>query len=54
LKTWGLVPALTVVLFSFLALWYLLIFTKKKKFYPAMLYLSVGIFLGILVGWLIR
>ena len=54
LKTWGLVPALTVVLFSFLALWYLLIFTKKKKFYPAMLYLSMGIFLGILVGWLIR
>jgi len=54
LKAWGLVPALIVVLFSFLALLYLFVFAKKKKFYPAMLYLSMGIFLGILVGWLIR
>jgi len=54
LKAWGLVPALIVVLFSFLALLYLFIFAKKKKFYPAMLYLSIGIFLGILVGWLIK
>jgi len=54
LKSWGLVPALIVVLSSFLALLYLFMFAKKKKFYPAMLYLSTGIFLGILTGWLIK
>jgi len=54
LKTWGLTPALIVILFSFLALLYLFVFAKKKKFYPAMLYLSTGILLGILVGWLVK
>ena len=54
LKVWGLIPALIVVLFSFLALLYLFIFAKKKKFYPAMLYIVPGILLGILVGWLAR
>jgi presenilin-like A22 family membrane protease len=54
LKIWGFVPALIIILFSFLALLYLFIFAKKKKFYPAMLYLSPGIILGILVGWLIK
>jgi len=54
LKSWGLIPALIVVLFSFIALLYLFLFAKKKKFYPAMLYLSAGIFLGILSGWLIK
>jgi len=53
LKAWDLIPALVVVLFSFLALLYLFMFAKKKKFYPAMLYLSTGILLGILAGWLI-
>ena len=54
LKVWGLVPALIVVLFAFLALLYLFIFAEKKKFYPAMLYIVPGILLGILVGWLAR
>jgi presenilin-like A22 family membrane protease len=54
LKAWGLIPALIVILFSFLALLYLFVFAKKKKFYPAMLYLSTGILLGILMGWLTR
>lgn len=54
LKAWGFIPALTVILFSFLALLYLFLFAKKKKYYPAMLYLSTGILLGILVSWLVR
>jgi presenilin-like A22 family membrane protease len=45
--------ALIVTLFTTLALAYLLIFGKKKKYYPAMPYLTTGIFLGMLIGWLL-
>jgi len=53
LKTTGNIYAsLIVTLFTTLALTYLFIFSKKKKFYPAMPYLTTGIFLGMLVAWL--
>jgi len=52
LKTFhSLYASLTIVLFATLALLSLFIFGKKKKFYPAMPYLTVGIFLGMLIGW---
>jgi presenilin-like A22 family membrane protease len=44
---------LSVILFTSLALLYLFVFAKKKKFYPAMPYLTTGIFLGMLLGWLL-
>jgi presenilin-like A22 family membrane protease len=54
LKTFHSLPAsLCVVAGAALALLYLFIFGKKKKFYPAMPFLTAGIFLGMLVGWLI-
>ena len=54
LKTFhSIYAALCVTLFSALALLYLFTFAKKKKFYPAMPYLTAGIFLGMLLGWLI-
>lgn len=49
----SLAATLTVTFFSALALLYLFTFAKKKKFYPAMPYLTTGIFLGMIVGWLL-
>lgn len=50
--TQNLYSTLFVILFATLALIYLLIFAKKKRYYPAMPYLTAGLFLGMLVGWL--
>jgi len=54
LKAFGNVySALCVPLFASIALLYLFVFAEKKKFYPAMPYLTAGILLGMLAGWLI-
>ncbi len=54
LKVFGSIPAaLTIAFFASLALLYLLAFSKKKKYYPAMPYLTAGILLGMLVGWML-
>ncbi len=49
----SLLGALIVMFFAFLALAYLLFFTKKGKAYPAMPYLTIGIFFGMLVAWFV-
>lgn len=51
-KTWGLLPAILVIIGSFVGLGSLLLFSKKKKFYPAMPFISSGIFLAMLISWL--
>jgi len=53
LKTYGLGAALLVVLGASLALLYLFAFGRKHKFYPAMPYLTTGIFAGMLLYWLL-
>lgn len=53
LKTLGLMPALLVTLGATLGLSYLIFFSEKKKFYPAMPFITMGIFLGALVGYFI-
>ena len=54
LKAFGnIYSALCVPLFASIALLYLFVFAEKKKFYPAMPYLTAGIFIGMLCGWLI-
>ena len=53
LKTWGLLPAISVIVGATLGLSYLFFFAKKKKFYPAMPFISAGIFLSMVVSWLI-
>ena len=50
LKTLGLVPALFVTGGATLGLCYLFFFGKKKA-YPAMPYITTGIFLAMLLGW---
>lgn len=45
----GLIPALFVIFGAMLGLALLLINSKKKKFYPAMPFITSGIFLGMLL-----
>ncbi len=53
LKTFeSISAALIVTLFATIALALLFVFAKKKKFYPAMPFISTGIFAGMLVAWL--
>jgi len=53
LKSFGLLPALLTTLGATIGLGYLFFAAKKKKFYPAMPFISTGIFLGMLVSYLI-
>ncbi|MEN7982284.1 MAG: presenilin family intramembrane aspartyl protease [Nanoarchaeota archaeon] len=50
----GIISALFVTLGATLGLSYLFFFSEKKKFYPAMPFISAGIFLGMFAGYLIR
>ncbi|MCK5149313.1 hypothetical protein KAJ87_00110 [Candidatus Pacearchaeota archaeon] len=50
----GLFPALFVIGGATLGLGYLFFFSEKKKFYPAMPFITAGIFLGILVSYVLR
>ncbi|MCK4996943.1 hypothetical protein KAS08_01445 [Candidatus Pacearchaeota archaeon] len=50
MRAYGLIPALLIIFGAFLGLGFLFIITKKGKAYPAMPYISVGIFLGMLIG----
>ncbi len=53
LKVFGLIPALFVTIGATLALLFLFVKAKKGKFYPAMPFLTVGIFIGMILGWII-
>ncbi len=53
LKTLGIWPAIFVILGAVLGLSYLLFFSEKKKFYPAMPFITAGIFLGMIVSVLV-
>lgn len=48
---YGLIPALFVTLGATLGLSYLFFFSEKKKFYPAMPFITAGIFLGMIASW---
>lgn len=51
LKTWGLLPAIVTIAGAFIGLLGLLIYSEKKKFYPAMPFITAGIFLGLIVSY---
>jgi presenilin-like A22 family membrane protease len=50
----GFFPALSVIFGATLGLSLLLFYSEKKKFYPAMPFISSGIFLGIIFSYLLR
>ena len=52
LKALGVWPAVLVILGALLGLGFLLFFSEKKKFYPAMPFISAGIFLGMGISYL--
>jgi len=54
LNTWGLAAAFMISIGATLALSILFIYSQKGKFYPAMPFITVGCFLGLLAGYLIR
>ena len=47
------VPALIITLFATIALLTLFIIARKGKFYPAMPFITAGLYLGMLVNWLV-
>lgn len=53
LKTFGLASALFVIGGAVLGLTYLFFFSEKKKFYPAMPFISAGIFIGMILSYLL-
>ena len=52
LKTLGLIPAILVILGAASGLAYLFLFSEKKKFYPAMPFITGGIIVGIVLSYL--
>jgi len=52
-KTLGIVPAILVILGATLGLAYLFFFSEKKKFYPAMPFITGGIIVGIVLSYLL-
>ncbi len=53
LKTLGLLSSIFVIIGATLGLSYLMFFAEKKKFYPAMPFITAGIFAGIILSYLI-
>ncbi|MEK6917878.1 MAG: presenilin family intramembrane aspartyl protease [Nanoarchaeota archaeon] len=53
LKTLGLGAALLVILGATLGLAYLFFSAEKKKFYPAMPFITIGIFAGLVIAYLL-
>jgi len=53
-KTFGLYSAILVIIGATLGLAYLFARSEKKKFYPAMPFISTGIFIAIGISYLIR
>lgn len=49
----SLASALIISAFATIALLFLFILARKGKFYPAMPFLTIGIYLGMIVNWLI-
>jgi presenilin-like A22 family membrane protease len=50
MRAFGLIPALFVTGGALVGLTFLFLITKKGKAYPAMPYISVGIFLGMILA----
>lgn len=52
-KFFGLLDAFIIIIAATLALSYLFVMAQKGKFYPAMPFITIGMYLGMIVSWLI-
>jgi len=52
-KFLGIIPALIIAVSATLALLFLFIMARKGKFYPAMPFITIGMYLGMIVSWLV-
>jgi len=46
-------PPLIIIFSATLAIAYLFVFAKKGKFYPAMPFLTIGMYLGMIISWIL-
>ena len=53
LKFWGLGPALLTVAGAFWGLLGLFLYSEKKKAYPAMPFITLGILIALGINWLV-
>ncbi|MFZ5955304.1 MAG: presenilin family intramembrane aspartyl protease [Nanoarchaeota archaeon] len=53
-SSFGLIPALFVIFGAFCGLLFLFLRSEKKKFYPAMPFITIGIFAGIILSFLVK
>lgn len=53
LKSYGIMPALFVIVGATLGLSYLFFMAEKKKYYPAMPFITTGIIVGIVASYLV-
>jgi presenilin-like A22 family membrane protease len=49
----SLAASLIITLFATIALLYLFVFAKKGKFYPAMPFLTIGMYIGMIITWIL-
>jgi presenilin-like A22 family membrane protease len=49
----GLWPAILTIIGATAGISYLFFFGKKKKFYPAMPFITAGMFIGMFLGWIL-
>jgi len=54
LRTFGLASALFVIAGATIGLSYLFFFAEKKKFYPAMPFITAGIFTGMILSYILK
>ncbi len=47
------IPSAIIILFATLGLLYLFVFAKKGKFYPAMPFLTIAMYLGMIISWIL-
>lgn len=52
-KSYGLFAALIITACATLALLGLFIFAQKGKFYPAMPFLTIGLYIGMIINWIV-
>jgi presenilin-like A22 family membrane protease len=52
-KYMGLIPALIITISATLGLLFLFIMARKGKFYPAMPFLTIAMYIGMMISWLI-